>query len=318
MAKQISRTGEQAGDGGEETIRDPILEAQSITKHFGDLLVFKDISFCVDRGEFVTLLGPSGCGKSTILHVLSGLLTPDSGKVFLHGEDVTGESGHVSYMQQKDLLLPWRKIIDNVILPLRIQGVNSKEAKKEAEPLLKDFGLGGFEYSYPSQLSGGMRQRAALLRTYLFSKEVLLLDEPFAKLDAITKRRLHSWFIEVLESLESTVFFVTHDIEEALKLSDRMYILSPRPAQIVKEITVRPRPSSQCRPQREDREVAGRPASSGGEPAPRGTEDRETTSKPAGRGPIRATAELPKGEIDDHLKDMVLDLLEEEENGVRR
>jgi ABC-type nitrate/sulfonate/bicarbonate transport system ATPase subunit len=217
-------------------------------------------------------------------------------------------------MQQKDLLLPWRKIIDNVTLPLRIQGVNSKEAKKEAEPLLKDFGLGGFEYSYPSQLSGGMRQRAALLRTYLFSKEVLLLDEPFAKLDAITKRRLHSWFIEVLESLESTVFFVTHDIEEALKLSDRMYILSPRPAQIVKEITVRPRPSSQCRSGTQSSAAAPGKA----EPAPRGTEDRETTSKPAGRGPIRATAELPKGEIDDHLKDMVLDLLEEEENGVRR
>jgi ABC-type nitrate/sulfonate/bicarbonate transport system ATPase subunit len=149
-----------------------------------------------------------------------------------------------------------------------------------------------------------MRQRAALLRTYLFSKEVLLLDEPFAKLDAITKRRLHSWFIEVLEGLESTVFFVTHDIEEALKLSDRMYILSPRPARIVQEIEVRPRTAVQCRPEREAR-------SGGAEELAEDRRDRRA------RGAIRATAELPKGEIDENLKETVLALLEEEEGGVR-
>ncbi len=213
-----------------------ILDVRSISKKFGKVTVFEDLSLTVFRGEFVTLLGPSGCGKSTVLNVISGLLQPDRGKVYLHGEDITGETGHVSYMQQKDLLLPWRKIVDNIALPLRIQGEPLKQAREKAEPFLVDFGLKGFEYRYPSQLSEGMRQRAALLRTYLFSREVLLLDEPFAKLDEITKRKLHSWFIDVLERLESTVFFVTHDIEEAMKLSDRIYVLSRRPARVMKVV----------------------------------------------------------------------------------
>lgn len=213
-----------------------ILDVRSISKAFGEVNVFADLSFRVARGEFVTLLGPSGCGKSTILNILSGLLNPDGGKVSLRGEDITGETGHVSYMQQKDLLFPWRRIIDNIALPLQIQGTRLKQARKKVKPLLVEFGLKGFENRYPFQLSGGMRQRAALLRTYLFSKEVLLLDEPFAKLDEITKRKLHSWFIDVLEHLESTVFFVTHDIDEALKLSDRIYVLSQRPARVMKVV----------------------------------------------------------------------------------
>mgnify|MGYP000435656733 CR=1 FL=1 len=212
-----------------------VLTARDLTKHFGELLVFEGLSFHADRGEVVTLLGPSGCGKSTVLHLISGLLCPDEGRVFLADRDITGETGQVSYMQQKDLLLPWRKIIDNVSLPLRIRGVGKKEARREAAPLFEDFGLEGFEYSYPAELSGGMRQRAALLRTYLFSKDVLLLDEPFARVDAVTREKLHSWFSGVLERLETTVLFVTHDIDEALKLSDRIYVLSSRPARIVKE-----------------------------------------------------------------------------------
>ncbi|MFO7849218.1 MAG: ABC transporter ATP-binding protein [Spirochaetia bacterium] len=217
---------------------DPVLSAESLTKRFGELLVFEDVSFYAPRGEVVSLLGPSGCGKSTILHIISGLLLPDRGKVYLKGRDITGSTGEMSYMQQKDLLLPWRKIIDNVALPLQIQGMDKKRARREAAHLFAEFGLEGFESVYPSQLSGGMRQRAALLRTYLFSGEVLLLDEPFARLDAVTTRKLHTWFKNVLQKLDSTVLFITHDIEEALHLSDRIYLLSPRPARLVKEIEV--------------------------------------------------------------------------------
>lgn len=211
------------------------LTARSLTKHFAELLVFEGLSFHADRGEVVTLLGPSGCGKSTVLHIISGLISPDEGRVFLADTDITGRTGRVSYMQQKDLLLPWQKIIDNVSLPLRIRGERKKEARKKAAPLFKEFGIEGFEYSYPAELSGGMRQRAALLRTYLFSKDVLLLDEPFARVDAVTREKLHSWFSGVIDRLETTVLFVTHDIDEALKLSDRIYVLSSRPARIVKE-----------------------------------------------------------------------------------
>ena len=216
-----------------------MLTARSLSKRFGELQILEDFSFNVGRGEFVTLLGPSGCGKSTILNILSGLVPPDRGRVYLRGRDVTGKTGRVSYMQQKDLLLPWLRIIDNVALPLRIRGMKRRRARREAAQLFADFGLEGFEYSYPAQLSGGMRQRAALLRTYLFSREVLLLDEPFARVDAITKERLHHWFLEVLERLSTTVFLVTHDIEEALKLSDRIRVLSGRPARTVEEIDLR-------------------------------------------------------------------------------
>ena len=216
----------------------PVLSVRSLSKSFGELLVFEDLSFFVEKGEVVTLLGPSGCGKSTILHVISGLLLPDEGTVYMRGQEITGETGRVSYMQQKDLLLPWRRIIDNVALPLQIQGIDKKRAREEAAPHFEEFGLEGFEYSYPSQLSGGMRQRAALLRTYLFSKDVLLLDEPFARVDAVTRRKLHRWFMRVIERLSSTVLFITHDIEEALKLSNRIYVLSSRPARVMREIEV--------------------------------------------------------------------------------
>jgi ABC-type nitrate/sulfonate/bicarbonate transport system ATPase subunit len=235
-----------------------LLTARSLSKRFGELLVFEELSFSVGKGEFVTLLGPSGCGKSTILHILSGLLAPDRGRVYLQGRDVTGQTGRVSYMQQKDLLLPWRRIIDNVALPLRIQGMSRQRARREAAPHFAEFGLEGFEYRYPVQLSGGMRQRAALLRTYLFSREVLLLDEPFARLDEITKRRLHAWFLQVLERLEGTVFLVTHDIEEALKLSDRIHVLSGRPAVMLEEIDLRGVPRGAVRGARADAELRER------------------------------------------------------------
>ncbi len=215
-----------------------ILSTDSLTMHFDELLVLENLSFAVTEGEVVTLLGPSGCGKSTILHIISGLLVPERGRVLMRGREITGETGRMSYMQQKDLLLPWLKVIDNVALPLRISGVGKRTARERAAAHFDAFGIEGFEHAYPSQLSGGMRQRAALLRTYLFSKEVLLLDEPFARVDAVTRRKLHGWFVDVLERLECSVLFVTHDIDEAMKLSNRIYVLSARPARVLKEIRV--------------------------------------------------------------------------------
>lgn len=205
--------------------------------------IVEDVSFYVKENEFVTLIGPSGCGKSTIFNMIAGTVPIDRGKVYIDGLDSTGETGHVSYMYQKDLLLPWRKVIDNTILPLIIRGDSVIEARKKVIPYLSLFGLEGFEYKYPFQLSGGMRQRAALLRTYMFSKEIVLLDEPFGGLDAITRARMQSWLLEVVDRVKASVLFVTHDIEEAIYLSDRIYVLTERPARIKEEVAIHlPRP----------------------------------------------------------------------------
>jgi ABC-type nitrate/sulfonate/bicarbonate transport system ATPase subunit len=205
--------------------------------------IIEDVSFYLDENEFVTLIGPSGCGKSTIFNMIAGIVPIEQGKVFIDGRDCTGEVGQVSYMYQKDLLLPWKKVIDNTTLPLIIKGESVREARKKVIPYLKLFGLEGFEYKYPFQLSGGMKQRAALLRTYMFSKDILLLDEPFAGLDAITRSKMQSWLLEVIEKVKASVLFVTHDIEEAIYLSDRIYVLTERPAQIKEEVAIHlPRP----------------------------------------------------------------------------
>lgn len=205
--------------------------------------IIEDVSFYLDQNEFVTLIGPSGCGKSTIFNMIAGIVPVEEGKVFIDGRDCTGEVGQVSYMYQKDLLLPWKKVIDNTILPLIIKGESVREARKKVIPYLKLFGLEGFEYKYPFQLSGGMRQRAALLRTYMFSKDIVLLDEPFGGLDAITRSKMQSWLLEVIEKVKASVLFVTHDIEEAIYLSDRIYVLTERPARIKEEVPIHlPRP----------------------------------------------------------------------------
>ncbi len=214
------------------------LKVNNISKRFDELSVVDDISLEVKKNEFVSLLGPSGSGKTTLFNIIAGLLKPDEGNIVIDGEDFTGKTGRVSYMYQKDLLLPWKKIIDNVALPLLIKGMRKKEAREKVQEHFKIFGLEGFEYKYPFQLSGGMRQRAALMRTYMFSRDIILLDEPFGGLDAITKRRMQYWLLEILEDLKASVFFITHDIEEALLLSDRIYILSDRPAQIKEELIV--------------------------------------------------------------------------------
>jgi ABC-type nitrate/sulfonate/bicarbonate transport system ATPase subunit len=214
------------------------LEIKDIHKTFEDTSVLEGISLQLKSKEFVTILGPSGSGKSTIFNIISGLLKPDSGEVVIEGESFTGKTGRVSYMYQKDLLLPWRKVIDNAALPLIVKGIKKQQARETVSPFFSVFGLEGFEYKYPFQLSGGMRQRAAMLRTYMFSKDIMLLDEPFGGLDAITRGKMHQWLLEVLGQLEASVLFITHDIEEAIYLSDRIYILSERPAVIKKEIVI--------------------------------------------------------------------------------
>lgn len=211
------------------------VEVVNIKKRFGDLETLEDVSICLEQNQFVSILGPSGSGKSTLFNIIAGLIKPDEGRVIIEGEDSGGKTGRVSYMHQKDLLLPWKNIIDNVCIPLILKGKAKKEARDEAEKYLDLFGLAGFGFHYPSQLSGGMRQRAALLRTYLFSNDIMLLDEPFGGLDAITKRKMQHWLLGVLENLQASILFITHDIDEAIFLSDKIYILSERPA-IVKSV----------------------------------------------------------------------------------
>ncbi|MEL7597579.1 MAG: ABC transporter ATP-binding protein, partial [Clostridiaceae bacterium] len=197
------------------------LRVESIKKNFNNTSVIEDVSFYVKENEFVSLLGPSGSGKSTIFNIISGLLKPDSGKIIINQDDYTGKTGHVSYMYQKDLLLPWKKIIDNAAMPLVLKGEKKDTSREKVLKYFKTFGLEGFEEKYPYQLSGGMKQRAALLRTYMFSKDIMLLDEPFGALDAITRSKMHFWLLDVIKKLNSTVLFITHDIEEAIFLSDR-------------------------------------------------------------------------------------------------
>lgn len=215
-----------------------ILKAENINKSFGEKQVLKDVNITLNEGEIISLLGVSGSGKTTLFNILSGIYTPELGSVELKGEDVTGKPGKVSYMLQKDLLFPYRRVIDNVCLPMILNGKSKKEARKIADPLFKTFGLEGYQMKYPAQLSGGMRQRAALLRTYLSSNGVALLDEPFSALDTITKSTIHKWYLDVMQSINLSTVFITHDIDEAILLSDRVYILSGSPATISNEIVI--------------------------------------------------------------------------------
>lgn len=222
------------------------LEVRGVSRSFGEKKVLGNIQMGLEQGEMVSLLGASGVGKTTLFHIISGLMVPDSGSVWLEGEDITGRPGKVSYMLQKDMLLPYKTVLDNVALPLLIKKVKKKAAREEARKHFKEFGLDGYEEKYPSQLSGGMRQRAALLRTYLFSCEVALLDEPFSALDTITKSAMHQWYLSVMEQIKLSTLLITHDIDEAILLSDRIYILAGQPGEIIDEIRIaRERPRNQ-------------------------------------------------------------------------
>ncbi len=194
-------------------------------------------------GEFVTIIGPSGCGKSTLFNIIAGLDEPDSGTIELAGQGAGSRLGQVAYMPQKDLLLPWRTALDNVILPLEVRGVRRDEARRQALALFPQFGLDGFEGAYPQTLSGGMRSRAAFLRTVLAGGALLLLDEPFGALDALTRARMQEWLVGVWERERRTTLFITHDVDEAIFLADRLYVMTPRPGRIVLTTTVDlPRP----------------------------------------------------------------------------
>jgi len=221
------------------------LEVKNISKSFDGNPVLKDISIELNRGELVCLLGVSGGGKTTLFNIISGLLTPDSGHILLDGKDITNQPGHISYMLQKDLLLPYRTIEDNAALPLLLKGIKKKEARLQVSPMFEQFGLEGTQKKYPSQLSGGMRQRAALLRTYMFSKDVALLDEPFSALDTITKSSMHKWYLDVMEKIQLSTLFITHDIDEAILISDRIYLLSGSPGEITGELIIN-EPKPRC------------------------------------------------------------------------
>jgi ABC-type nitrate/sulfonate/bicarbonate transport system ATPase subunit len=225
----------------------PHLRLSGITHRFGsgesEVTAVQGIDLDVPTGRFISIIGQSGCGKSTLFNILAGLIVPTEGTVEHDGRDVTGRAGIISYMLQKDLLLPWRTVIDNVIFGLELQGVPKAQARDQAMPYLERYGLGGFATKYPSMLSGGMRQRAALLRTLLCNKDLIMLDEPFAALDAQTRFRMQAWLLELWKDFSLTILFVTHDIDEAIFLSDEIVVLSPRPGRIRDRIIVdAPRP----------------------------------------------------------------------------
>ena len=220
-----------------------VLKVNEVSKSFENEEIIENISLELHEGEIVSLLGVSGGGKTTLFNIIAGLSEPDKGEVYLDGENITGKPGNISYMLQKDLLLPYRTIIDNVALPLMIRGIKKKEAREKASVYFEEFGLEGTQKKYPSQLSGGMKQRAALLRTYMFSEKVALLDEPFSALDMLTKGLVHEWYLDVMEKIKLSTLFVTHDIDEAILLSDRIYLLTGKPGSITKEILIKePKP----------------------------------------------------------------------------
>jgi ABC-type nitrate/sulfonate/bicarbonate transport system ATPase subunit len=196
------------------------------------------LELSIETGRFISLVLPSGCGKSTLFNIIAGLLPPTEGRIIIDGDDATGTIGRVGYMLQKDLLLPWRTVLDNVILGMEIQGKPLREARERALPLLKKYGLGGFENFYPNSLSGGMRQRAALLRTLLFDTDVILLDEPFGALDAQTKLHMQEWLMQLWSDFRKTVVFVTHDVDEAIYLSDEIHVMGTRPGRILETIPI--------------------------------------------------------------------------------
>jgi ABC-type nitrate/sulfonate/bicarbonate transport system ATPase subunit len=208
------------------------LQVDNVRHSFGDTPVLAPTSLDVAAGEFVSVVGPSGCGKSTLFNIVSGLIEPTAGRVLMEGRDVTGETGNVGYMLQKDLLLPWRTVIGNVVLGASLHGRVRERDRNEARVLAERYGLGGFVDHYPHALSGGMRQRVALLRTLAAHRDVMVLDEPFGALDSQTRLQMQQLLLGVWSDLGRTIVFITHDVDEAIILADRVVVMSPRPGRI--------------------------------------------------------------------------------------
>jgi NitT/TauT family transport system ATP-binding protein len=219
------------------------LNVQGLTMQYptasGPLTVLQDLNFHADKGEFISIVGPSGCGKSTLFNIVTGLVAPTAGSVMVDGEETTGNSSpHIGYVLQKDLLFPWRTVMENVVLGLEVRGVKKKEARTRAERLFATYNMVGYEDKYPGSLSGGMKQRAALMRTMVTDPDIILMDEAYKALDYPLKIALESELLETARAAGKTVVFVTHDIEEAVTMSDRVYVMKARPGQIVQEINI--------------------------------------------------------------------------------
>ncbi len=219
-----------------------MLELKQISMHYGAgsgrIEVLQDISLQVKQGEFAAVIGPSGCGKSTLFKLIGGLLQPTAGEIWLEGKDITGKAGHISYVPQQNTLFPWRSVESNAALALEVAGTPKEAALAEARTWLPRIGLSGYDKAYPETLSGGMQQRVSFLRALLSPQELMCLDEPFGALDALTRAEMQQWLLDIWEEHRRSVLLVTHSIEEALFLADRVYVLSPKPARIVQEITV--------------------------------------------------------------------------------
>lgn len=243
MTHQVSLTVQDGADPSAASVSTaPALEVRSLRKTFHDrrseVHVLDGLSLQIQPGEFVSLIGPSGSGKSTLFHIIGGLTAPDAGSVLMDGQDVTGEKGRIAYMPQQPALFPWRTVEDNVLLPEELRGTSKAAAREHARSWMERAGLSGFEKAYPHTLSGGMQQRAAFLRALMSPQEVMCLDEPFSALDALTRSDMQRWLLDIWEDTRRSVLMITHHIEEALLLSDSIYVLSARPGTILKRVEV--------------------------------------------------------------------------------
>ncbi|AGC67855.1 ABC transporter-like protein [Thermoclostridium stercorarium subsp. stercorarium DSM 8532] len=221
---------------------EPAVEIINLSKSYilnnKELKALENVNLSAENGKFISIIGPSGCGKSTLFRIIAGLEKDFTGSVFVNGCDVKVTRPYIAYMLQKDLLLPWRNVRQNILLPLELDGSLKNTDTGFVQKMLSEFGLEDFADAYPDELSGGMRQRVAFLRTWLMKGSVMLLDEPFGALDALTRNRMQDWLLNIWEKHRKTVLFITHDIEEAVYLSDEVYVMGPRPGRIIDRLNI--------------------------------------------------------------------------------